>query len=859
MSRFNELCSICSKQGFGPTVKCVYESCETSFHVECARMNKHQLETSNFASSEMKFKIYCKLHTPHYLLNAIEARRKKNKEEIIKFANLLKKCYTEFFDDNLFDYKLNNYNTNENLVLLKKKRKHNDDIDQYCKVVQGEKKEIILESNKDHMYVKLNKRQRRHLLHNIRQIYNKYNNMNIPVQIKTLKSFSRHCDGDFQSINNCQASEFGHAAKVSLHSYDSLFFNQMKNRNNSIGSCKFKRMSKQILDSIEFTPINCIDNSDRKTKNSRRSSVDYMIDQAQSKIPSKVNENKDNFQFTIINKVNKFNKKEMSYKDTLNPKIFPWYLIDNISRVTPKQAYLAYKHLICPDEITFMKKIQQKSDEEIQRKKNLLLRTVTYEVESENKIICYCKSPALSKGGLIVNCYNESYCVNGGWFHQQCIEELKNLRPWEISRSDFIFTCRECQQKLKEANDSLSIFIEINDDSYNDSKSDGRFSNNHSNKEPDNHRIPCGNRTDKNKNTINSILSPQMDFYLDLSIEEDESNSDTMNEQDEVDSTKQNNIIMIPLNDSDIDESGNLIIKDRNEIDYTNSSDDVYSHYAHYETESISCKSILKSYSRPLIAYSCSSGVCNMNKSLKEQNNDADLQEDNAINSPKSSKKPSALNLSICNSNFEYIGKDNSATKIYNESENENKNIITDFTVNEDSNANTIKPKERKIFEIINTKPQKVFQVEKTGSLCKSKLEINNEERSLKDEENKSSRGVNSSKIENKNFSDIIGNKSIKSAKSFFDFDNNSKKSDISAQEIKAQKQESFQSHFQPLPNKEKYFLVVKDNGRRLPTTKITKYFKEKKKVRKIFKCSNSNSKSNEKAIQIVDLNLQTN
>jgi hypothetical protein len=44
--RYNEMCEICLKNNYGPTVKC--EKCNIRFHVECARINNFQLDITVF-------------------------------------------------------------------------------------------------------------------------------------------------------------------------------------------------------------------------------------------------------------------------------------------------------------------------------------------------------------------------------------------------------------------------------------------------------------------------------------------------------------------------------------------------------------------------------------------------------------------------------------------------------------------------------------------------------------------------------------------------------------------------------------------------------------------------------------------
>jgi NuA3 HAT complex component NTO1 len=52
--RFLEECRICTMKGYGPTLKCENIKCHTYFHVECARINKYQLELVNNSNGEVK-------------------------------------------------------------------------------------------------------------------------------------------------------------------------------------------------------------------------------------------------------------------------------------------------------------------------------------------------------------------------------------------------------------------------------------------------------------------------------------------------------------------------------------------------------------------------------------------------------------------------------------------------------------------------------------------------------------------------------------------------------------------------------------------------------------------------------------
>ena len=52
--RFNEICSICNLGGYGPTIKCENAECKVRFHIECARINKYQMEFIDNLNGEVK-------------------------------------------------------------------------------------------------------------------------------------------------------------------------------------------------------------------------------------------------------------------------------------------------------------------------------------------------------------------------------------------------------------------------------------------------------------------------------------------------------------------------------------------------------------------------------------------------------------------------------------------------------------------------------------------------------------------------------------------------------------------------------------------------------------------------------------
>jgi len=48
-----EKCSICNRFGYGPTIKCENGDCKIRFHVECARINKYQMEFIDNSNGEV--------------------------------------------------------------------------------------------------------------------------------------------------------------------------------------------------------------------------------------------------------------------------------------------------------------------------------------------------------------------------------------------------------------------------------------------------------------------------------------------------------------------------------------------------------------------------------------------------------------------------------------------------------------------------------------------------------------------------------------------------------------------------------------------------------------------------------------
>jgi hypothetical protein len=77
------------------------------------------------------------------------------------------------------------------------------------------------------------------------------------------------------------------------------------------------------------------------------------------------------------------------------------------------------------------------------------------EFEEDSTIYCYCKKQ--SHGEFMICCKNEENCVgsNNGWFHPQCVEELKDKTKEELNIIEFM--CKECKEKIKKENENKPL------------------------------------------------------------------------------------------------------------------------------------------------------------------------------------------------------------------------------------------------------------------------------------------------------------------------------------------------------------------------------------------------------------------
>ncbi len=153
--RFMELCEICLLSGYGPTIKC--EKCDLKFHVECARVNKFQLEITDNQMGENKFHVFCQRHAPHKLVKTIELKKQREIDDIKQFSNIIEK-------------NINMYN----------KDHKNFPLSVYCKT-KGEKINGVVNTDIINKKIKLNNKEKKMFLNSIRELESEISNLTIEV------------------------------------------------------------------------------------------------------------------------------------------------------------------------------------------------------------------------------------------------------------------------------------------------------------------------------------------------------------------------------------------------------------------------------------------------------------------------------------------------------------------------------------------------------------------------------------------------------------------------------------------------------------------------------------------------------
>ncbi len=131
----------------------------------------------------------------------------------------------------------------------------------------------------------------------------------------------------------------------------------------------------------------------------------------------------------------------LSFIDIFDKDKFPWHLI-TFKDITPKTAY-NFVGKTCSDENTF-KKLILGINLENGKKKDL--------TQADNEVVtlyCYCKKN-YNDDRIMVECSNASFCKYNGWFHPDCVEELKEKSKEEIEDENFKFTCDECRLMIEQ-------------------------------------------------------------------------------------------------------------------------------------------------------------------------------------------------------------------------------------------------------------------------------------------------------------------------------------------------------------------------------------------------------------------------
>ena len=179
--RFMEKCEICLLIGFGPTIKC--EKCNLRFHVECARVNKFQLEiTENMG--ENKFYIFCQRHAPHKLVKTIELKKQREIDDIKQFGNIIEK-------------NINLYN-----------REHkNSPLSVYYKI-KGEKINGIVNNDIINKKIKLNNKEKKMFLNTIRQLESEISNLTIEVNKDDFSIIEKKNKKNLSYNDTCLAYKF---------------------------------------------------------------------------------------------------------------------------------------------------------------------------------------------------------------------------------------------------------------------------------------------------------------------------------------------------------------------------------------------------------------------------------------------------------------------------------------------------------------------------------------------------------------------------------------------------------------------------------------------------------------------------
>ncbi len=80
----------------------------------------------------------------------------------------------------------------------------------------------------------------------------------------------------------------------------------------------------------------------------------------------------------------------LSYQDTLDPEIFPWYMMEGVTRMTPWEVFVYYSKELVPSQESYSKNVLKISTKQKKKKKLRKILGKIIQQEPETKY-CYCK------------------------------------------------------------------------------------------------------------------------------------------------------------------------------------------------------------------------------------------------------------------------------------------------------------------------------------------------------------------------------------------------------------------------------------------------------------------------------------
>ena len=183
---FHSYCSLCKKDNCGPTIKCNNDSCDLSFHPECARINNCCLEVE-IINKEYQYNVYCYKHRPNLLAKKINLNCQNEIQQIIlanQELNNIYELYKKVYKNDLYQREkiLNQIEIfTENSQSLKKHRNHKN------KVNISLNKRYKNSKNLENIVIKLSKRgrKRKDIINNY--FNNSANNLKYLSKKKTIR------------------------------------------------------------------------------------------------------------------------------------------------------------------------------------------------------------------------------------------------------------------------------------------------------------------------------------------------------------------------------------------------------------------------------------------------------------------------------------------------------------------------------------------------------------------------------------------------------------------------------------------------------------------------------------------------